>query len=786
MIPKSVRSLRIDINSGQVRKSIAICQQDSIMPTINAMLVEGGKALDLTEVLWAEIFIHKADGYEADNGCVIDGESIQYSLHSSDVSAVGINTAQFQLTYKDGSVITTPTFEIVVYQKVLDQRVQQSMNEYTSLSQMVVQANAYNEAAAASATNAAASATSAEDSATSAATSATDAASNATAAASSAEDAADSATAAAASATDAASSATAAATSASNAATSASSANDYKITAVANAALAQGYASDAKDYKDAAAGSATAAANSAAGIDSKVSQAAASATAAAGSAAEASGYLATVKGYADAAEDSATAAESASSSAFGFAEDCEAFKDAAAASATAAASSASNAKDYKDAAALSATDAAASATNADDSADDAAASATNAAGSATDAASSANDALSLKNETSSLKDSAEYYAGKAEEAYEAMAQGTLVLGETSTTAYRGDHGKAAYDHSQIVSGNPHGTTYQDVGADAAGAAQAVYTQATGYTDQAIANLINGAPQTLDTLKEIADAMAASQTVVEALQEAIGSKAAEVDFTNHANNSTIHITSGERTNWNEAYGKVAEVNALHRQIFAHCTTAASTKTKVITLDDNVTLKNNDILNITFQYTNSYDATSNDHVVFSIGGVNYAVATYQDPSNGNYTYPTGTAWTAYGSAKLVFYYKVDVTNHVLLHLGHSVDSNTAWCPQVIGFGYGTCSTAESTAAKVVTLTNYNLITHGMVAVKFTNAVPAAATMNINSKGAKAIYFRGAAITANVIAAGDTALFIYDGSHFILLAIDNTLNRIATLEAKLGYPV
>ena len=41
---------------------------------------------------------------------------------------------------------------------------------------------------------------------------------------------------------------------------------------------------------------------------------------------------------------------------------------------------------------------------------------------------------------------------------------SLALGETSSTAYRGDRGKIAYDHSQIVTGNPHGTTAADVGA----------------------------------------------------------------------------------------------------------------------------------------------------------------------------------------------------------------------------------------------------------------------------------------------------------------------------------
>lgn len=36
------------------------------------------------------------------------------------------------------------------------------------------------------------------------------------------------------------------------------------------------------------------------------------------------------------------------------------------------------------------------------------------------------------------------------------------LGETSSTAYRGDRGKTAYDHSQTT-GNPHGTTKNDIG-----------------------------------------------------------------------------------------------------------------------------------------------------------------------------------------------------------------------------------------------------------------------------------------------------------------------------------
>lgn len=38
----------------------------------------------------------------------------------------------------------------------------------------------------------------------------------------------------------------------------------------------------------------------------------------------------------------------------------------------------------------------------------------------------------------------------------------LALGETSSTAYYGDKGKVAYEHSQVTSGNPHGLKYDDL------------------------------------------------------------------------------------------------------------------------------------------------------------------------------------------------------------------------------------------------------------------------------------------------------------------------------------
>lgn len=63
----------------------------------------------------------------------------------------------------------------------------------------------------------------------------------------------------------------------------------------------------------------------------------------------------------------------------------------------------------------------------------------------------------------------------------------------------------------------------DVGADEIGSAVSALSDAKSYTDTKISALINSAPTTLDTLGEIAAAMEANDSVVDALEAAIGNK-----------------------------------------------------------------------------------------------------------------------------------------------------------------------------------------------------------------------------------------------------------------------
>ena len=113
-----------------------------------------------------------------------------------------------------------------------------------------------------------------------------------------------------------------------------------------------------------------------------------------------------------------------------------------------------------------------------------------------------------------------------------------------TSISEGTGGRTAYDNQKCASGSianvaengaeskQYMLNNQDIWCPysvAEGSSDSVLEEAKAYTDSEIADLINGAPTTRDTLKEIADAMAENQTLVEALDAAIGTKASKTDI-----------------------------------------------------------------------------------------------------------------------------------------------------------------------------------------------------------------------------------------------------------------
>jgi hypothetical protein len=107
------------------------------------------------------------------------------------------------------------------------------------------------------------------------------------------------------------------------------------------------------------------------------------------------------------------------------------------------------------------------------------------------------------------------------------------------------------------------------------------------------------------------------------------------------------------------------------------------------------------------------------------------------------------------------------------------------------YGSCSTAAATVEKTVACTGFTLAAGARIEVKFTVTNTAAnPTLNVNSTGAKAIYYRGAAISAGYLAANRTYTFIYNGTQYDLIGDLNTDTNNATAQnistTNATYPI
>ena len=202
-------------------------------------------------------------------------------------------------------------------------------------------------------------------------------------------------------------------------------------------------------------------------------------------------------------------------------------------------------------------------------------------------------------------------------------------------------------------------------------------------------------------------------------------------------------------------------------YAVCSTAAATVEKTVTVDNFKLVEGAFVI---IKFTNANSAANPTLNVSGTG----AKPIYRYGTTAVSTGTTSSGWNA-GCVQTFVY---DGTGWIREYWYNTTYSNVS-----LGHGYATCSTAAATVAKVGTLSSYTLATGGIVAVKFTNAVPASATLNINSKGAKAIYYRGAAIIADVIKAGDLATFIYNGSQYHLLSIDRWQVDIDDIYSKLS---
>ena len=233
------------------------------------------------------------------------------------------------------------------------------------------------------------------------------------------------------------------------------------------------------------------------------------------------------------------------------------------------------------------------------------------------------------------------------------------------------------------------------------------------------------------------------------------------------NNTTYSTATASANGLLASSDKVKLNYTN-MAYGTCSTAAATSAKVVTISGNSSwsLTVGSVIYVKSTVTNTASNCTLNVNSTGAKSIWYNTSVY-----------TGNSSQICGNANRYIMYMYDGSYWVWM--GWSVETNTTYSPASLGGGYGTCTTAAATAAKVATLSSYALVTGGKPCIKFTYAVPASATLNINSQGAKAIYYNGKAITADIIAADDIVTFIYDGSCYHVIAIDKMSKVTQTVE-------
>lgn len=207
-------------------------------------------------------------------------------------------------------------------------------------------------------------------------------------------------------------------------------------------------------------------------------------------------------------------------------------------------------------------------------------------------------------------------------------------------------------------------------------------------------------------------------------------------------------------------------------YGGCSTTASTAAKLVTCTG-FALTTGAIIGVLFTTANT--AATPTLNVNSTG----AKSIYVGSST-----PSATTNVLKWSANTMLYFMYDGTyfRYVTSIAAASVDQ-----PRGANTWYGTSSTGATTTAKTSTIANYVLTKGALVTIGFTYGNSAnAPTLNINSTGAKSIYYnRTVTSSSNLLLwdAGDRVTFVYDGTGYAFLTKSKHTNILYGSESPSG---
>ena len=335
-----------------------------------------------------------------------------------------------------------------------------------------------------------------------------------------------------------------------------------------------------------------------------------------------------------------------------------------------------------------------------------------------------------------------------------------------------------------------------------------------YTNTKISELVDGAPEAMDTLKELADAIAQNSDIMSALQSAIGNKANEAELSGHISDTNnphtvtkeqlglenvdntsdidkpistaIQEALNDKAPTNHAssattYGMGNASNYGHLKLSDSTTSTSSTgsgiaatpkavKTISDTLsteisdrqaaDNELKAKFTDLKTVAF--TGSYTDLSNKPT------------SMQNPNSLTLTM-NGSATSYNGSATASKSWYAPTSGGTA---GYNLISNGSGAPVWQQPPYAVCGDSPSISDRRVSITNFKLVTGVRVLVRFTYpfaGTQGKVTLNVNSTGAKEVKLLRAdgsydAITQyNSWSTNEIVEFVYDGTYWVALSSD-----------------
>lgn len=204
-------------------------------------------------------------------------------------------------------------------------------------------------------------------------------------------------------------------------------------------------------------------------------------------------------------------------------------------------------------------------------------------------------------------------------------------------------------------------------------------------------------------------------------------------------------------------------------YGTCGTTASTTEKAVTCEDFELVKG---AIIAILFTTGNTAASPTLNVNSLGAKSIYIGSSTPSSTTN-----AFKWSA--NTLLTFMYDGTYFRYMGAESAGSVIPSEG-----AGSWYGTSSSAATASAKTSSITNYILTQGARVTVTFSNAntnVAGAITLNVNSTGAKTIYYNNAATSAtNTLTwtAGESLTFIYSGTYYYFVSRSKPLANVGTV--------